>query len=498
MSLLALLIIPLLAIVAILFRVPPKSAAVAAALLNLGITLGLCWSFDAKIPGVHNVFDIPWIRLADHLEIRFHLGLDGLNLPLILLTSIVSLAAVLITSDQIKRSNEFFIHLLIIMLGAHGAFLSHDLFFLYIFHEFALIPTFILIGIWGSQGRQFVSMQLTLYLTLGSLLLLAGLIALVYALPQATRSFDLTTLILLYRTQPVDVGMQTIALLLLLSGFGTLASLFPFHTWAAPGYATAPPAVAMLHAGVLKKIGVYGLIRIALPLLANVWHHPILIGSSIYVSIAQLLAVCVAANILYVGFVTIAQKDLSMMLGFSSVMHIGYMFLGLVAWNVVSISGVLFLLVAHGLTAALLFALCGQIRQKAGDTLFSALGGLASRAPFYSVLFIIASFSSAGLPGLANFPGELLVFIGSWKSAPVLTTIALFGVILTSIYQLRAVRRLCYGQTTSAISHIVSPTLLEKITLVLLCGSIMLLGFFPGSLLEKITPSVELILGANQ
>lgn len=479
------LLIPVVGIGLILLKSPPKMVAVAAALLNFTFGIVAFMQFNSQIAGPQLGLNIPWVHLSGLPEIRFHLGLDGINLPLLLLTTTVTLAAVAVVPADIKRPREFFSYLLLMSLGAIGAFVSFDLFFLYIFHEFALIPTFLLIGIWGTQNRQFASMQLTLYLTLGSLVLLAGLLALVFSIPAAQRSFDLVTLQNLLTHSPLSLVSQKTAAALLLLGFGTLVSLFPLHSWAAPGYAAAPPSVAMMHAGVLKKFGLYGLIRIAIPLLPgglDAWQPWLL---------ALLLG-----NILYIGFVTLAQKELQTMLGFSSVMHMGYLFLGIAAANETSLSGVILLMVAHGLSAALLFGLAGEIQQRTGENRFKELGGLAQKAPFLATAFVIASMASIGLPGLANFPGELLIFFGAWHSIITLVMVfVLWGVVLGAVYQLRAVRRVFFGDLPEKFANITDLAgTAQRGPYVLLIAALLLLGFFPSILLQVVTPAVKLLL----
>ena len=313
-----------------------------------------------------------------------------------------------ISPGNIRRSAEYYCYLLLMSLGAMGAFTSLDLFFFYIFHDFALIPTFLLIGIWGAQNRQFASFQVTIYLMAGSLILLAGLVALVMALPPTARTFDIVDAAGLPHS-PIPIASSTsqnIIFLLLLVGFGILVGLFPFHSWAPPGYASAPPAAAMLHAGILKKFALYGMIRIAIPMLHDGFE-----------TCLPLILALLAGNFLYAGFVTLAQKELPTMLGFSSIMHMGYLFLGIACWNIIGVTGAVVLMVAHGLSAALLFGLSGEITHRSGENRFAELGGLAKRAPVLAVLFSFASMASMGVPGLANFAGEVMVFFGSFAAA---------------------------------------------------------------------------------
>jgi len=266
--LLVLLLVPLAAIFAIILgHFPARTVAGFAAGINLVISLGLMLTYPASQGGYQYVMDVVWVSMQGLPPIHFHLGVDGISLPLVFLTGIVTLAAIAISPGNIRRSSEYYCYLLLMSLGAMGAFTSLDLFFFFIFHDFALIATFLLIGIWGAQNRQFASFQVTIYLMAGSLILLAGLVALIMALPASARTFDIVLLQAYISQHPIDSYTQGGIFLLLLIGFGILVGLFPFHSWAPPGYASAPPAAAMLHAGILKKFAIYGMIRIAIPML---------------------------------------------------------------------------------------------------------------------------------------------------------------------------------------------------------------------------------------
>jgi NADH-quinone oxidoreductase subunit M len=295
---------------------------------------------------------------------------------MILLATIVTLAAVWFTGAIEKYENRFYACLLFIAGAAIGAFASIDLFFFYAFHELALIPTFLLIGIWGSGNRVAAAWKITIYLAIGSFILLLGLILLYQSFPVAERSFDIRALNAAASLGQISADAQRHVYLLLLIGFGILVSLFPFHTWAPEAYASAPAPAAMLHAGVLKKFGLYGLLRLSIPLLPEGTHHW-----------ANLLVVLLLGNIIYVGLVTIAQKRLDWMLGYSSVMHMGYIFLGIASATILSTTGAVVLMFAHGLSIALLFGLAGELRKQTGTLVFDELGGLGKVMPFASLAF---------------------------------------------------------------------------------------------------------------
>jgi NADH-quinone oxidoreductase subunit M len=506
--LLMLLLAPLAAIILILAKAPPRRTAGFAAAFNLIYAIGLILYYPAAAHGGYwYELDVPWVNMPGLPPIHFHLGVDGISLPLVFLTSIVTFAAVAISPGLVRRSAEYYCYLLLMSLGAMGAFVSLDLFFFYIFHDFALIPTFLLIGIWGAQNRQFASFQVTIYLLAGSLILLAGLVALVMALPPWARTFDIPTLQAYINAHPLPRETQNIIFPILLVGFGILVGLFPFHSWAPPGYASAPPAAAMLHAGILKKYALYGMIRITIPMLHD--------GFETWQPILLLL---LAGNFLYAGFITIAQKELPTMLGFSSIMHMGYLFLGIACWNVIGVTGAVVLMVAHGLSAALLFGLSGEITHRSGENRFSELGGLAKRAPVLAILFSFASMASMGVPGLANFAGELMVFFGSFATLlPVYAIIAIYGTVITAIFQLRAIKNIFYGPMpdhfakdmpvpVEALVH-VGPndeavavpamtdvsSLAERAPYVLLTLASLAFGFMPFLLIHLIQPTVTLL-----
>ena len=328
------------------------------------------------------------------LGIHFTLGADGLSVAMLLLSTAVTLAAVCITRTPPKNGNWFYASLLFISAGAIGAFASVDAFFFYMFHELALIPTFLLIGIWGSGDRQAAAWKVTIYLAFGSFVLLIGLIGLYLSLPANDRTFDMRRIAEMASSGKAQPSGAVYLLLFL--GFGILVSLFPFHTWAPQAYASAPAPAAMLHAGVLKKFGLYGILRLVTPVFPPQIAEPF----------NTFLLILLLGNILYVGLVTISQRKLDLMLGYSSVMHMGYLFLGILSWKTLGLTGAALMLVAHGLSIAALFALSGELRERTGTLDFSELGGLAKAMPAFGLLFGFAAMASVGLPGFANFAGR--------------------------------------------------------------------------------------------
>jgi NADH-quinone oxidoreductase subunit M len=429
--------------------------------------------------------------------LSYFLGADGLSLVMLLLTALVTLAAVWVAPKVENREGLYYASLLFIAAGCTGAFASLDLFFFYAFHELALIPTFIMIGVWGSGDRAGAAWKITIYLAVGSIILLVGLLALYISIPDAVRTLDITKLQAL--AAEGKVPQTSWIYLTILIGFGILISLFPFHTWAPKAYASAPAPTAMLHAGVLKKFGLYGLLRVALPLLP---------GAAL--EWTNLLLILLCGNILYVGLVTIAQRSLDLTLGYSSVMHMGYIFLGIASFNLLGLNGAALLMFAHGLSIAALFAIAGAVRERTGTLEYAKLGGLAKPLPFLGYTFGIAAFASIGLPGFGNFASEILVFFGAFSHAgsdlakgvhfsnfQIATIVALWGVVISAVYMLRAYRATFLGETKKDWTSLVDATCCIRPAIVLLILALLVAGFRPQLFLDLITPTVKTFIAAQ-
>ncbi len=471
--LLLLILLPLIASLLIMVGANPRRTALGAAILNLILSVVLFARYNQHAGGWQFVSDF---KILPKLGINLTLGADGLTLAMVLLSTLVTLSALWIAPRIEKREGLYYVCLLFISAGVIGAFASLDILFLYSFHELALIPTFLLIGIWGSGDRQAAAWKATIYLGLGSFVLLIGLIALYLSMPAEIRTLDLRQL-----DQLAASGIfrpSAWIYLVLLVGFGSLVSLFPFHSWAPPAYACAPAPAAMLHAGVLKKFGLYGLIRIALPLFPEAMHE-----------FNGLLLLLLIGNILYIGYVTVAQKRLDWTVGYSSVMHMGYIFLGLASLNIIGINGAMILMFAHGLSVAAAFALCGEIRRRTGTLDYSELGGLAKATPVLGLLFGFAAMASVGLPGFANFAGEVLVFFGATAYGPAMVIpviIGVWGVVISAIYMLRAYRNIFWGPITTRWEAITDITPSARWSVILLLFPLMIVGFYPQMLIKMV------------
>jgi NADH-quinone oxidoreductase subunit M len=468
----------------------PKRHSIIASYFGFGAPAAIalwCWAnFPAGI-GAQYAFLNRYATGLEGFGISLALGLNGISMPLFVLAGIVGLAAGLYAiRSGAERLKVYLMLLLFMQAGLMGAFASVDVFFLYFFHELALIPTFLMVGIWGGRDRSYAAMKLTIYLTVGALLSLIGLVA-IYV-QSGIETFDLTFLRAYLAETPISDAVQRNLFGLLLFGFGILVSLWPFHTWAPLGYGAAPSSAAMLHAGVLKKFGLYGLIQVALPLLpegAAEWRH--------------LMALLALGNVLVIGLVTIAQRDLKQMIGYSSVMHMGYAFLGIACLSAVGAGGVVLLMVAHGLSVALLFLLATSIHGRTQTFDLAEMGGLARRTPVLAAWFAAAVFASIGLPGFANFWGELVIFVALWEYSPAMTVAAIAGVVLSAIYGLRAVAAVFFGPETEAMSRVAAekaPEDLawsERVPALILLAALLVIGFWPSSLSAPVDAAVNVL-----
>lgn len=482
-----LVLLPIVAFIAILAGAPARQTAVAAGISNL--VLGLWAAFTWQDADVWSsslaVLEKPELNLAFGFS-------DGMSVIMVLLSVIVTVAALLSGKAPADREILYYGSSLLISAGAIGAFAATDLFFFYAFHELALIPTFLMIGILGRGDRKATAWKITIYLGFGSIILLAGLVW----LANLAGTFDMPTMVAAVKdgSLVIDPASQKGIAALLIVGFGVLVSLFPFHSWAAPAYASAPAPTSMLHAGVLKKFGLYGLLRLAVPMVPdgmNQWLIPLLV-----------LLVC---NILWVGMVTVSQKRLDLMLGNSSVMHMGYIFLAVAALVAAQADGqvndiagpaAVLLMFAHGISIAMLFGLADKIERNTGTLEINDLGGLAKAAPGLAFLFGLVGFASIGLPGLANFAGEVMVFLSAFKNynpavglgpVQIACICAIWGVVISAIYMLRAYRRIFQGESVSATESAPDLSFADRIPAILLAATLLAVGFFPNLLLSLLS-----------
>ena len=428
------------------------------------------------------------------LQLTLALPLSRIMVLLSILVTFAAIAGLKAPNADAERS--WAISALLISAGATGAFMSDSIIAFYGFHELALIPTFIMIGCYGRGDRRNIAWTATIYLGLASMVLLAGLVMLCSQM----HAWSFSTMVSSIQAGNMPQTPCLIAALLLV-GFGTLVSLFPFHSWAAPAYASAPTPVAMLHAGVLKKFGLYGLFTLAWAFGPKC--------QELFGSWNNWLLVMLLGNVLWVGYITISQRRLDDMLGNSSVMHMGYIFLAFAAYiacagnNELAFQGAALLMLAHGLSIALLFLLTGQIESQTRTLELDCMGGLATRLPMLGFLFGLAGMASVGLPLLANFAGEFSIFVScfaGWTPAPAncdcwlagvanffgglgtvqLTVIgALWGLVISAIYMLRAFRNIFEGEVSRTSERATGLTRMDITAAVFLAVFLVLFGICP-------------------
>lgn len=457
--------------------------ALSTAMTGLGIALHAGVQFTPG-PGLQTLVDTPWIP---EMGIRFHLAADGISMTLIVLTGIAATAGILFSWNIEQRVGEFFALFLALIGGVYGVFLSADAFVFFVFYEIAIVPKYFLIANWGSTNREYGAMKLVLYSFAGSALVLAGLLW-AYA-AGGGKSFALGDLAAAATqfTHVQQVGMFALVFL----GFGILAGLFPFHTWAPTGHVAAPTAASMLLAGVVMKLGAYGCLRVAMAVFPA--------GLAFWQPTIAWLAVI---GILYAGFVALVQEDFKFVIGYSSVSHMGFVLLGLAAANAQAVSGAVLQMFSHGVIAGLLFAVVGRMvydrthTRRLADLRTMPLHRLL---PFAALTFVLAGMASMGMPGFSGFPAELTILIGTWKTSHVWSVFAAVGVLVAAAFTLRVIHLSFFGSTDRSVPHVAAHTdhpfpritWPERLAALLLIGSTLYIGLEPDRLLSWITPALQ-------
>jgi NADH-quinone oxidoreductase subunit M len=420
-------------------------ASATGATISLVASLCLYWGYDHVEAGFQFQEEIV---LVPSLGISYLLAIDGISLLLCLLTSIIIFAGVFASWTVQKRGQEFYALLLILTTGVYGVFVSLDLFVFFLFYEIAVLPMYLLIGIWGSSGevrpqgifgwamgrtgvgtKEYAAMKLTLYLLFGSAFILVGILALFVSGDSKTFSF------LALQTMNIDPTLQSWVFLAFYVGFGILAGIWPLHTWSPDGHASAPTAVSMLHAGVLMKLGAYGILRLGFGLLPEA-----------AIKWAWLVGTIACINIVYGALSAMAQRDLKYVIAYSSVSHMGIVMLGLATLTLNGLNGSVFQMFAHGIMTGLLFALVGLVYEKTHSRAIFTMGGFGTMMPGIAVAFTIGGLSSLGLPATAGFVAEFLTFLGAWGSSHQWWLFpAAIGALLTSVYVLRVAGQIFWG-----------------------------------------------------
>ena len=443
------------------------------------------WQERASGNSTAMLFQADYIWYAS-FNIHYHIGVDGISVAMILLTAFVVLAGVLVSWDVDTMSKEFFFLLIFLSAGAYGFFISLDLFMLFFFLELAVIPKFLLIGIWGSGRKEYSAMKLALLLMAGSALVFTGMVGLYFNtdVSDGKHSFDL----LQVAQMAVPLQAQLLFFPFVFVGFGIFGALFPFHTWVPDGHSSAPTAASMFLAGISMKLGGYGCLRVAVYLMPDAAH--------VYAPYIILLA---TIAIIYGAFATMMQKDLKYINAYSSVSHCGFVLLGIGMLTKTSVTGAVMQMVSHGLMTALFFAAIGMLYSRTHTRMTEKLGGLLKMMPFISTVFVLAGLCSLGLPGLSGFVAEMTVFMGSWQNPDNLyrlaTILACASIVVTAVYILRAVGQTVMGPVTdSHYNNLSDARWNEKLAAVVLLIGIVAIGIAPFWLNKLVTPGADRII----
>jgi NADH-quinone oxidoreductase subunit M len=437
----------------------------------LALSLYVYCAYDRAQGGLQFVERLRWV---EPLGIQYFNAVDGFNAPLLLLTGIVHFTGVLTMWELRGRVKEFFAFVFVLVLGVFGFFMSMDLFFLFVWYDVSLFPMYPLIAIWGTTRKEYGALKLFLYLLAGSAFVLPGIIYL--AVGSGLHTFDVLALM---KPGALSPWQQKFAFILFYLGFGILAGVWPFHSWSPVGHAAAPTSVSMIHAGVLMKVGAFGILRVAIFLCPLGWIYW-----------APIMAVLATIGILYGIFVGLTQTDLKYVVAYSSVSHMGVVGLGLATVTAEGLNGAVFQMFAHGIMTALLFSSLGYIYDRTHTKRMPDLGGMSRVMPVASGYFIVAALAGMGVPGFASFWAELTVSVSALKVYPVLGVLAISALVLSALYMLRVVQRTFYGPTNDRYADLpdVSPGL--GLPRMILVAVMVLFGLFPGLILNVVQSAV--------
>ena len=420
-----------------------------------------------------------WIENAGILGehgIQMKVGLDGIGAAMVLLTGIVILAGTWVSWKFQYRLKDFFILLYLLVAGVYGTFVLLDLFVWFVFYELALLPMYLLIGVWGSTRKEYGAMKLMMMLVAASILIFTAIFGIFSAAGLDT--FDME--VIFASTGNIDRNTQLLLFPLVVLGCGTLAGLFPLHPWSPDGHAAAPTAVSMLHAGVLMKLGAFGIIRLGFQMLPE--------GAAFW---APGLIVLGITGALYGAISALRQTDLKLMTGFSSISHMGYVFVGLGTYNVIGMSGAVLQMFAHGVMTALFFLLIGGMYDQAHNRDIPNFSGMARRMPVWTVFFVIAGLASFGLPGLSGFVAELHIFIGVFRAYPIVGGLAVLTAAITATYLLRMFAQAFFGETTERWQGLNEITWPERAAATVLAAAIFTLGLWPAPWVDRISAAIR-------
>ena len=454
-----------------------KHLALVASLVEFGLSVPLWWMF-APEGGVQFMLDAPWIQ---NWGIHYTVGVDGISLFMVLLTTFLVPLSVLGSYSYITtRERGFYSLLLVLTSGMIGVFVSIDLFLFYVMWELMLIPMYFIIGVWGGERRLYAAIKFFIYTFFGSLLMLAAILVLVHVVGQRTGVYSFAYSHLVSHIG----GLGSLAFWLFGAfalAFAIKVPMFPFHTWLPDAHVEAPTAGSVILAGILLKMGTYGFLRFAVPLFPAVALHP---------AVQRIVVLLALIGIVYGGLVAMVQPDFKKLIAYSSVAHLGFVMLGIWALTLQSVQGALMVMINHGISTGALFFLVGMLYERRHSRLIEAFGGIARVVPMLAAVLTIVSLSSIGLPATNGFVGEFLVLVGVFRSYPVAALIAATGVIIAAMYLLPALQRVIYNPLDKSANEKLPDLSLREITvLVPLIACILWIGVYPQPILRRIEPA---------
>ncbi len=437
----------------------------------------LYFAFDKTTAAMQFIERVSWIPA---FGINYYLGVDGLSVAIVILTALLTLVSIIYSFNITLRVKEFFFWFLLLETGMLGVFVALDFFLFYVFWELMLVPMYFLIGVWGGPKKEYAAIKFFVYTLLGSVFMLLGILALYFN--SAPHTFDM--LALAKQGGLLPLNMQIWIFLALYVGFAVKIPAFPFHTWLPLAHVEAPTGVSVILAGVLLKMGTYGIMRVSFPVLpaATRWFLPFLIAIAVI-------------NIIYGAFCAMAQKDLKKMVAYSSINHMGYCMLGMAAMTSIGFNGAVLQMITHGLITGSLFLLVGVIYDRAHTRDIGAFGGLGARLPVYTGLMAIQAMASLGLPGLAGFVSEFLCFLGAFEAWPYYVAAGTIGILVTAAFFLRMIERVFLGPFNEKWAGLKDMNPRELVAIVPLAVLTLVIGIWPRLALDLIDPTVTYLAG---
>jgi NADH-quinone oxidoreductase subunit M len=464
-----------------------KRTALAVTLLEMILSLGLWWGFDAAQGGMQMASSAPWIP---RWGINYQVGIDGISLFMVLLTTVMMPLSVLASWSSItRRERAFYALMLTLLTGLIGVFIALDLFVFYVFFEVMLIPMYFIIGIWGGANRLYAAIKFFIYTMAGSLLMLVAIVVMAWKIGNTTGTLSFGYQHLLENAGTLGSAAPWLFAAFALA-FAIKVPVFPLHTWLPDAHVEAPTAGSVLLAAIMLKIGTYGFLRFAVPFFPQVALSP---------GVSRVIVGLAVIGVIYGALVAMVQPDIKKLVAYSSVSHLGFVMLGIWGVTVISVQGALMVMISHGISTGALFLLIGMIYERRHTRLIDDYGGIARVVPLFSLILTVVALSSIGLPGLNGFVGEFLVLLGSFQAYPWATGIATTGVIFAAAYLLWALQRMIFNRLDNPENErLTDLTRRELVVLLPLIVGIVWLGLFPGPVLRRMEPATQRFVDSVQ